>query len=913
MSNVVCVPKSLTDEQLQLAVRRSIEINPANADSFQMVERNSGARRGGTRRLALLKKYRWPDTGVDLSVSFIDDPSKELRKRILLHMNAWSKTANIRFRETRDTGQVRIARNDEPPSMSGYWSYVGTQILAIDDDEPTMNLEGFTMRTAESEFKRVVRHEAGHTLGFDHEHMRKELIEKIDRPKCLAYFKRTQGWSAKETTEQVLTPLSARSIMGTTEADPLSIMCYEIPAAITKNRKAIRGGNDINPKDYDFAATIYPKTKAKSPVKRTADSAGGDGEPVSRTPSFAPQISALFGAASASDDDADTFQIVVMDGFNEQSGGSASTATAQSDEERPKFARVFASYGGAMVTRSMRLRADRKDEPTMFGEIIRTHQRIKHYTDRASGTLPSDEDLIEFGGRLFDTLFEGDVRRLYDEARARQRNRKLDLIFTSMIPWIADKPWEFCFDTTRKSFVATEEIHLLRNVLTAVPAYVTRPQAGPLRILVVSSQPRGTVPLSIEQEKAVIERGFLPLVDAKLVEIEPLVNPTPRTVLEYLSTGSFTVVHFIGHGAFDESQESGTLLFENERGEPIALNERSVREIFGKRGINLVFLNACQTGTGGRHNFNKGLAQSLVAHGLPAAVANQYSVLDTSATSFAQHFYWALAHGMSVGRAACEARIAVNCSMRGDLIDWAVPVVYARDPNMTLRIRPDTVRSLPTAVPGTRRGLAQSRAVRIAVWDTDNVFPELAETLLKMNLAQDTFGFDLVALSAPIDAWYLGQRAEDGTPYLWAEKLALRLGQKPAELGVDILVCVTRHWLCDNDTLNLYGWWPDEEDRKKTPVTIVSCAGFDDLAPAGRDTERAIANLTVAMLAGMLGGLGSHEKGSKACPLYYNEERSLNGLINRQEFDKSCAKKLKGKLPKELPALEALLRLFDEP
>ncbi len=37
------------------------------------------------------------------------------------------------------------------------------------------------MQTPESEYHRVVRHETGHTLGFPHEHMRKELVEKIDR------------------------------------------------------------------------------------------------------------------------------------------------------------------------------------------------------------------------------------------------------------------------------------------------------------------------------------------------------------------------------------------------------------------------------------------------------------------------------------------------------------------------------------------------------------------------------------------------------------------------------------------------------------------------------------------------------------------------------------------------------------
>jgi hypothetical protein len=47
--------------------------------------------------------------------------------------------------------------------------------------------------------------------------------------------------------------------MGTTESDPLSIMCYQIPGAITKDGKPIPGGTDINAKDFAFAAAMYPK------------------------------------------------------------------------------------------------------------------------------------------------------------------------------------------------------------------------------------------------------------------------------------------------------------------------------------------------------------------------------------------------------------------------------------------------------------------------------------------------------------------------------------------------------------------------------------------------------------------------------------------------------------------------------
>jgi hypothetical protein len=115
------------------------------------------------------------------------------------------------------------------------------------------------MKISEREFHRVVRHEAGHTLGFEHEHMRSELVKKIDRAKAFAFFDKDQGWTKKEVEAQVLTPLKDKSIMGTAESDPHSIMCYQIPGEITKDGKPIPGGLDINAKDFAFAASMYPK------------------------------------------------------------------------------------------------------------------------------------------------------------------------------------------------------------------------------------------------------------------------------------------------------------------------------------------------------------------------------------------------------------------------------------------------------------------------------------------------------------------------------------------------------------------------------------------------------------------------------------------------------------------------------
>jgi hypothetical protein len=214
--------------------------------------------RPSVQHLAVLTAKYWQTKGVRLTVGFLDSPPADLRRRIVSHMNAWGKTAKVKFTQTKTDPQVRIARltGDED---GGYWSYLGTDILLIRKNQPTMNLEGFTMKTSDAEFRRVVRHETGHTMGFPHEHMRRQLVAKIDRVKAYKFYEATQGWSKEEVRQQVLTPIEESSLLGTAHADPNSIMCYQIPGSITKNSKPIRGGTDINAKDRAFAASIYPK------------------------------------------------------------------------------------------------------------------------------------------------------------------------------------------------------------------------------------------------------------------------------------------------------------------------------------------------------------------------------------------------------------------------------------------------------------------------------------------------------------------------------------------------------------------------------------------------------------------------------------------------------------------------------
>lgn len=255
---IVCSPLRLHRAKWIAAADKACEINPVNYPPLHRLTAVIPNFSPTRERIAVLTTKYWGAGGVKLTVGFLDNPPANLRKRILFHMNAWNKTANVKFVQSSANPQVRIARIANDPEWDGYWSYLGTDVLTIPADEPTMNLESFTMSTPDSEFHRVVRHETGHTMGFPHEHMRKQLVDKIDVRKAIACFGQTQGWSPAEVKAQVLTPLEKTSLLGTRNADPKSIMCYQIPGSITKDGKPIIGGKDIDASDYRFANKIYP-------------------------------------------------------------------------------------------------------------------------------------------------------------------------------------------------------------------------------------------------------------------------------------------------------------------------------------------------------------------------------------------------------------------------------------------------------------------------------------------------------------------------------------------------------------------------------------------------------------------------------------------------------------------------------
>ena len=263
---IKALPKRLHERAAQTATR----INPANAPLLQPP--GVAFALPTPDALTVSTARYWGPAARQLSVSFMESTPADLRARIVSHLNAWSTATSLCFAETAGVGEVRISRGP-----GGYYSYLGTDVSLIPQDRQTMNLEAFTMDTPESEFIRVVRHEAGHTLGFVHEHMRRELVDRIDPEKAYPYFLATQGWDRAMVDAQVLTPLDEASIFGTA-ADEDSVMCYQLDGSITYDGQPIRGGADINATDYSFAGLIYPKVGFTAPARRVIADAWSDAD-----------------------------------------------------------------------------------------------------------------------------------------------------------------------------------------------------------------------------------------------------------------------------------------------------------------------------------------------------------------------------------------------------------------------------------------------------------------------------------------------------------------------------------------------------------------------------------------------------------------------------------------------------------
>jgi hypothetical protein len=386
--------------------------------------------------------------------------------------------------------------------------------------------------------------------------------------------------------------------------------------------------------------------------------------------------------------------------------------------------------------------------------------------------LPAEISPRELGGRLHSALFQGEIGDLFLRTRAAvlgdgRSGLRLRLRFQINDPeaeYLAALPWEWMWDSRAQEFLASDlATPLIRDLTAAQPRGQLRVKP-PLRILVVDAAPCTMDQLDLKLETERMTEALKSLTDRGIVELVPLKTATPEGLRDVLRDEEIHVLHFMGHGGYDEGSGTGALFFTCRDGH----EDQVDGEMFAaylKRipSLRLVVLNACKTA---RHAgkmgapFCEGVASAVLERtGVPAVVANQHSISDDAAIAFSETFYGRLAAGDGVDEALTEARLR----LRGRTLEWATPVLFltSRDGKLfamkplrrqrsaaVAHSRPEALRLGVRSINGWGGDMKarndavldlteyfdpaspQGRFIKDKAWWQEKVFPDLREFLL---------------------------------------------------------------------------------------------------------------------------------------------------------------------------------------
>jgi hypothetical protein len=280
-------------------------------------------------------------------------------------------------------------------------------------------------------------------------------------------------------------------------------------------------------------------------------------------------------------------------------------------------------------------------------------------------TSELERPVQEFGRQLFDFVLPPQLQANWIAARQRATEREESLRIRLRIgpPKLMALPWEVLFDPYRDDYLSlsTPMVRYLdvfepRRPLTVTP---------PLRVLVMTAQPAGLIPLDVEHEKQRLVTALAPL------------ETHGRVRLSWVQD-RWHVFHFVGHGGFDRRSSEGRIALADKDGEVDEVPATDLGLLLAKHtSLRLAVLNSCDGARGSTGDRFSSTASVLVRRGIPAVVAMQYEISDQAAVAFAQRFYSALAAQQPVDQAVTDARLAIKRARQNSL-EWVTPVIYLR-------------------------------------------------------------------------------------------------------------------------------------------------------------------------------------------------------------------------------------------
>jgi len=322
-----------------------------------------------------------------------------------------------------------------------------------------------------------------------------------------------------------------------------------------------------------------------------------------------------------------------------------------------------------------------EEEGTASLEAFWKQKKFQEVLQRLNELKATSEDLAWIGDKSFTALFQSIIynvlRRSLDSVKRDGNNLRLKLrLDASELIYL---PWELMYSKKLSGgYLALQpQVSLTRYIPLEQP--LPKPQfRTPLRISVFISSPIHLPTLDVQEERRIMEEALNPLISAGDVDLKIREHVTRSLLFDVLENDPPDVLHYIGHSSFEPEKESGFLELESEEDESGQMRAEELGGLLLDKPVKLVVLNSCQGAAAAKNNAFAGIAQNLVRAGVPAVVAMQYPIRDTSALMFSEIFYLTLIKKYSIDDAVAMARRTLAGKIGSGRQDWATPVLFMR-------------------------------------------------------------------------------------------------------------------------------------------------------------------------------------------------------------------------------------------
>jgi len=342
------------------------------------------------------------------------------------------------------------------------------------------------------------------------------------------------------------------------------------------------------------------------------------------------------------------------------------------DAGSPANAVVVARCGGDLAVERLSL--------AVLAGLSAFRARLESAVRGRPGARPTKTEILQFGQELFGFLVRGTVLQLYNRLPATH----IRIRILSNHSEVQSLPWEYLQEPGERVGGPRMARSIIRIVpIVGVPALQANGRPSKIRLLFVAADPADQAPIDWPEVQERIQRTFAQqIADATgnptVLDMRVVSAASRAALAREIAAQPLDILHFCGHGQVVDGVGE-LLLLDRRTGRSASVPAPELCTLLRDRGLRLVVLSACDSAAG---NFSDGfsvVAEALVRIGIPAVVANQMPVYESTIATFVGGMYAELLRSGDIDRAVGQGRILLASRLETSalgVLEWGIPTLY---------------------------------------------------------------------------------------------------------------------------------------------------------------------------------------------------------------------------------------------